>query len=39
MLTVGTISVADIAKRLGINRDRFYTYFPGARANSSAAKS
>ena len=36
MLASGTISVADIAKRLGVNRDTFYTYFPRARANSRA---
>ena len=35
LLAAGTISVADIAKRLGVNRD---TYFPRARANSIAAK-
>jgi DNA invertase Pin-like site-specific DNA recombinase len=34
MLAAGTISVADIAKRLGVNRDTFYTYFPRARARS-----
>jgi DNA invertase Pin-like site-specific DNA recombinase len=38
MLAVGTISVAEIAKRLGVNRDTFYSYFPRARANSVAAK-
>jgi DNA invertase Pin-like site-specific DNA recombinase len=38
MLAAGTISVADIAKRLGVNRDTFYTYFPRARARSQAAK-
>lgn len=36
MLTVGTISVADIAKRLGVNRDTLYSYFPRACANSSS---
>jgi AcrR family transcriptional regulator len=30
--------VAEIAKRLGVNRDTFYSYFPRARANSTAAK-
>jgi len=38
MLAAGTISVANIAKRLGVNRDTFYTYFPRARANSTADK-
>ena len=38
LLAAGTISVADIAKRLGVNRDTFYSYFPRARANSTAAK-
>lgn len=38
MLAAGTISVAEIAKRLGVNRDTFYTYFPQARARSQAAK-
>ncbi|MBL7309290.1 TetR family transcriptional regulator, partial [Escherichia coli] len=38
MLTAGTISVAEIAKRLGVNRDTFYSYFPRARANSIAVK-
>lgn len=38
MLAAGTISVADIAKRLGVNRDTFYSYFPRARANSSTAQ-
>ena len=36
LLAAGTISVADIAKRLGVNRDTFYSYFPRARANSTA---
>ena len=34
LLAAGTISVADIAKRLGVNRDTFYSYFPRARANA-----
>ena len=38
LLAAGTISVADIAKRLGVNRDTLYSYFPRARANSTAAK-
>ena len=36
LFAAGTISMADIAKRLGVNRDTFY--FPRARANSIAAK-
>ncbi len=35
MLAAGTICVAEIAKRLGVNRDTFYSYFPRARANSN----
>ncbi|KQT65860.1 MULTISPECIES: recombinase family protein [unclassified Aureimonas] len=31
MLKDGTIPVADIAKRLGVSRTVFYTYFPGGR--------
>jgi DNA invertase Pin-like site-specific DNA recombinase len=31
MLAAGTISVADIAKRLGVSRPTFYSYFPQAR--------
>ena len=38
MLAAGTISVAEIAKRMGVNRDTFYSYFPRARANSIAVK-
>ena len=38
LLQAGTISVAEIARRLGISRDTFYTYFPRARANSLAQK-
>ena len=38
-LAAGTISVADIAKRLGVNRDTFYSYFPRARANSTVVGS
>lgn len=34
MLSAGTISVAEIAKRLGISRTGFYTYFPQARTAS-----
>lgn len=34
LLAAGTISVADIAKRLGVSRDTLYAYFPRARANS-----
>lgn len=32
MLAAGTISVADIAKRLKVSRSVFHTYFPQARA-------
>ena len=39
LLAAGTISVADIAKRLGVNRDTFYSYFPRARANSTVVGS
>ncbi|MDN3574933.1 helix-turn-helix domain-containing protein, partial [Methylobacterium longum] len=38
LLAAGTISVADIAKRLGVNRDTFYSYFPRARANSTVSR-
>lgn len=38
MLAAGTISVAEIAKRLGISRKTFYEYFPQARARSQAQK-
>lgn len=38
MLAAGTISVSEIAKRLGVNRDTFYSYFPRARANSTSDK-
>lgn len=38
MLASGTISVAEIARRLGVNRDTFYSYFPRARANSTSDK-
>lgn len=31
LLASGTIPVADIAKRLGVSRSTFYTYFPQAR--------
>jgi DNA invertase Pin-like site-specific DNA recombinase len=34
MLAAGTISVADIAKRVGVTRTTFYSYFPAARHNS-----
>ena len=37
LLAAGTISVADIAKSLGVSRDTFYTYFPRARASSTTA--
>lgn len=38
MLAAGTISVADIAKRLGIGRTSFYAYFPQARAEATKLK-
>jgi len=34
MLAAGTISVAEIAKRLGISRKTFYEYFPAARTRA-----
>jgi DNA invertase Pin-like site-specific DNA recombinase len=34
LLQSGTISIAVIAKRLGVSRDTFYNYFPQARARS-----
>lgn len=37
LLAAGNISIAAIAKRLGISRDTFYSYFPQARANSQSA--
>jgi len=37
LLQSGTISIAAIAKRLGVSRDTFYSYFPQARARSQAA--
>ena len=38
LLQAGTISVAEIAKRLGVSRYTFYSYFPRARANSVPGK-
>src|SRR3954471_544523 len=38
MLAAGTISVAEIAKRLGISRKTFYEYFPAARTRAQAGK-
>ena len=38
LLQAGTILVAEIARRFGISRDTFYTYFPRAWANSLTAK-
>ena len=38
LVAVGTISVAEIALRFGVNRDTFYSYFPRARANSTVAR-
>lgn len=34
LLDAGTMSVADIAKRLGVSRTRFYDYFPAARSSA-----
>src|SRR3954449_7851822 len=34
LLAAGTISVAEIAKGLGVSRYTFYSYFPRARASS-----
>jgi DNA invertase Pin-like site-specific DNA recombinase len=39
MLAAGTISVAEVARRLGVSRKTFYLYFPQARARSQAAAS
>lgn len=39
LLAAGNISVAEIAKRLGISRVTFYSYFPQARARSQAQAS
>lgn len=36
MIDAGTISIAEIAKRLGVSARTFYTYFPQARARSQA---
>lgn len=36
MLKAGTISVAEIAKRLGVARTTFYAYFPAARSRQAA---
>ncbi|MET3616305.1 DNA invertase Pin-like site-specific DNA recombinase [Rhizobium aquaticum] len=36
LLASGTIPVADIAKRLGVSRSTFYTYFPQARVKALA---
>lgn len=38
LLAAGNISVAEIAKRLGVSRFTFYSYFPQARARSQAAR-
>lgn len=38
LLAVGDISVAEIAKRLGISRASFYDYFPQARLNAAQHK-
>lgn len=34
LLSAGTISIADIAKRMGVSRPTFYSYFPRAREQS-----
>lgn len=36
LLAAGTMPVADIAKRLGVSRSTFYTYFPQARVKVQA---
>lgn len=36
LLAAGNISVAAIAKRLGVSRFTFYRYFPQARTRSQA---
>jgi DNA invertase Pin-like site-specific DNA recombinase len=38
LLAAGNISIAAIAKRLGVSRYTFYRYFPQARARSQQAK-
>jgi predicted DNA-binding protein (UPF0251 family) len=38
LLAAGNISVAEIAKRLGVSRMTFYQYFPQARARSQVAR-
>ncbi|MDE4916271.1 recombinase family protein [Methylobacterium sp. 092160098-2] len=38
LLAAGNISIAEIAKRLGVSRMTFYTYFPQARTRSQASK-
>ena len=38
MLAAGDISVAEIARRLGVSRVTFYDYFPKARAKASETK-
>jgi AcrR family transcriptional regulator len=35
LLAAGTISVAAVAKRIGVSRNTFYQYFPQARAAST----
>ena len=39
LLAAGDISIADIAKRLGVSRYTFYSYFPQARTRSLAGGS
>lgn len=36
MIDAGTIPIAEIAKRLGVSAQTFYTYFPQSRARSRA---
>ncbi len=38
MLAAGDIPVAAIAKRLGVSRYTFYSYFPRARSNANAGR-
>ena len=38
LLQAGTISIAEIAKQLGVNRETFYTYFRRPRTNGHASK-
>ena len=38
LLAAGTVSVADVAKRLGVSRPTLYRYFPQARSHSQSGK-